>query len=377
MRKLPSELNYLVCAHCSCEFLATKRQVKRHRALNSEAKQYCSKACIYAAVSISKRRPFPYNAICPNCGISFGSRAPKKFCSLRCYISSAQFKANQRKAADKAMVVNAIKWTGEPPKPKLEWTCLNCGAKGFAKPSAKRRFCNHLCYRGFMAKRFDRWMANPQNIALPQSFDEFLLQEELPCLIEGCDWKGLKLGNHVNFAHGITASEFKRAAGFNLKTGLVTPAVFEALSARPHIQNGGPVPLTREYHPPLVRGYCSLEGREHAAKARALTMAITEMPPRVCQGCGCEYTPTAGAWSSKFHSVECRDRWYAANNKRRIYPMICGYCNRTFDGNIQQRRCLERGKTVCCSAQCKGRRNGRMRKPQPVRDAAATQSSGD
>ena len=84
-----------------------------------------------------------------------------------------------------------------------------------------------------MAKRFDRWIANPQTLALPQAYDEFLTGEELPCLVEGCNWRGQWLSLHMNYTHGVPADEFKRAAGFNLKSGIISGPMREALAQRP------------------------------------------------------------------------------------------------------------------------------------------------
>ena len=351
--------HYLECAHCHCEFLASQRQAKRSRSSAFSGRVYCSALCQSAALSIMKRKPYPYNGVCPQCGQGFGSRQPKKYCSMACYSKSDQFRITLRENAAKGRIAHAIKVTGMPPKTAVEYECLNCGLRWFARASANRRFCSSACYRKYMAQRFDRWMANPQNIALPQSFDEFMTQEELPCLIEGCDWKGQALGNHVNFAHGITAAEFKRAAGFNLSTGLITPEVFEHFSQRPHIQNGGPLhPYTGGVPAvPAVRYYKSLEGKEHGRTARLLMGASPDLPPRICDGCGKEYCPSPLGWSSRYCSIECRSEQYKKRNAARQYPMRCSRCSKEFQGNRNQFLRSSRGLTVMCSMQCRNDAN--------------------
>ena len=119
-----------------------------------------------------------------------------------------------------------------------------------------------------MAKRFDRWIASPKNMYSPQCYDEFMTQEELPCLIEGCDWVGVHLGLHVNQAHGIAARDFKRATGFNYGTGLVGIELHKIMSNRAQNQV---VPTPPEgFGGGIPRDYTSLEGIEHRKKAWAL-----------------------------------------------------------------------------------------------------------
>lgn len=267
-----------------------------------------------------------------------------------------------RANAGKASAARVLQLTGELPKPKVEVTCRNCGVKWIESALRKHRFCSTICYRRYMAGRFDRWMASPQSISLPQSFDEFMGQEELPCLVAGCDWTGMHLGAHVNFAHGIPASEFKRAAGFNLKTGLVTEALSELISSRPHLQ-GGISPETRfakgDAPLALVRGYRSLEGREHYAKSRALMFGVVEMPPKVCRQCGIEFIPTPLAWGTKFCGAPCRNAWYRLQAKARIYRLPCGECGCDFDGAKHQELRHRSGLGVFCSLHCKAINNTR------------------
>ncbi|MGA9669960.1 MAG: hypothetical protein WBQ94_12170 [Terracidiphilus sp.] len=111
---------------------------------------------------------------------------------------------------------------------------------------------------------FDDMIASPEGMPLPQNYDEFLDADDLHCILPGCDWSGHSLAGHLFQFHGITASEFKEAAGFNRKTGLVGKGTSDALAAGrdgpgfERVQN-------REvnYNPPLRK-----EGREHMRKSR-------------------------------------------------------------------------------------------------------------
>lgn len=357
---------YLVCNHCKCEFLASIGQEKRKRAHAAAVNFYCSAICQLAGTAASRRRPFPYNATCPKCGVEFGSRFPKKFCSLRCYKTSNQFLAMLRANASKALSASVLIRTGEEIQPRVEVTCINCGVKRIMKHCYRdQRFCHRRCYRQYMNKRFDRWIASPEAIALPQCYDEFLSRTELPCLIDGCTWVGVHLGSHVNFSHGISAREFKRAAGFNVTSGLVTPALSEKISARPHLFGGipGGQPITSETRPPApIRGYVSKESREHQAKARALLHA-TAMAPRVCQRCGSDYVPNDGGWGAKFCTPECRDTFYQENIAAFREWMVCENCGKPFQGTFYQHRRVEGGHAVACSMKCRNTRNGKAPKP--------------
>jgi hypothetical protein len=133
-----------------------------------------------------------------------------------------------------------------------------------------------------------------------------MLQEELPCLIDGCDWKGRHLSIHLNAAHGVRADDFKRAAGFNINTGLVNRELFEQLSKRPiHVDHLGefPLPSTKG----AVFNYQSLEGREHRMKTR-LESGVG--PERICRGCGKEFTQSSIYGRALYCSIPCREKDY-------------------------------------------------------------------
>jgi hypothetical protein len=100
--------------------------------------------------------------------------------------------------------------------------CLKCGKEFHARESERKKYCNEICRRQYMAERFDRWIASPETIALPQNYDEFLTQEKLPCLVDGCNFEGHKLSLHMNLTHGVTEREFKKLAGFNLSSGITS-----------------------------------------------------------------------------------------------------------------------------------------------------------
>jgi hypothetical protein len=298
------------------------------------------------------------------CKITFRSKYPKKFCGMRCYTTSREFIERVKSQARAASAARILKLTGHPPQPKVEVTCLNCGNKWIANASKKNsKYCNQRCYRQYMAGRFDRWIASPQSLALPQAYDEFMSQNELPCLIDGCGWVGLHLSCHVNFAHGIPADQFKRAAGFNLKTGLVAPSLAQTLSERPHIHEatfgaGSMFDCNRPNQ--LVRGYRSLEGSEHHAKARAILHATIEMPVRVCRACGAEFKLSPCGWGGLYCSIKCRNRYYLQNRKSIRFWMRCGLCGNNFQGSIDQYKRAEAAQVVFCSTHCRQVNNGRI-----------------
>jgi hypothetical protein len=169
---------------------------------------------------------------------------------------------------------------------RVHLSCLACGKDFEIIPSAaerprtfkkmknkrvyKRKFCSSMCARKYRADRFDRYVANPESLALPQCYDEFLTQDELPCLVEGCGWRGHNLSTHMNLAHGMPAAELKELAGFNVSTGVVSRPMHEYLAdlnkdrGNPLICQFAPDDLSR------ARGPMRSEGREHKAKAQAL-----------------------------------------------------------------------------------------------------------
>jgi hypothetical protein len=200
--------------------------------------------------------------------------------------------------------------------------CLECQAEIYKKKSQKRKYCSFVCYRAYMAKRFDRWVANPEKMALPQCYDEFLDREELPCLIEGCDWVGKHLTLHTNYTHGIKARDFKRAVGFNLGTGVIGKDLAEWFQKRDY---QGVASWTDENYqknlamlaanrPTPNVSYRSMEGKEHGRKAQAL-LSFSPGPKRDCLGCGRTFQQAKTAGKQKYCTAPCRDAHYAAENK--------------------------------------------------------------
>jgi hypothetical protein len=214
-----------------------------------------------------------------------------------------------------------------------------------------------------MAKRFDRWIANPQSLALPQAYDEFLNSEELPCLVEGCNWRGNWLSLHMNFAHGVRADEFKRAAGFNLHSGIISPSLRDALAQRPQaLSPGHGESLGGASERSHVQGYQSLEGREHREKAMALVRAEFG-PTRVCKGCGQTFTQRTPSGRALFCSVPCRDDWYRRQPTKRDWTATCAFCGVSFACTRFQHVRAIHGRPVCCTDICKGKLNGSRPKP--------------
>jgi hypothetical protein len=283
----------------------------------------------------------------------FSKTLNKKYCSMHCYTSSPEFKS-------RLLVRNKTSWHGQPLAPKP--LCRQCGKEVRRRAS---KFCTPSCRRIYFADRFDRWVANPEKIALPQCYDEFLAREELPCLVEGCDWVGKHLACHVNFVHGISAADFKELAGFNSKTGLISSDLSDAFSQRTldRIEEGtlnrgyqspaGSSPQVKKEEPhalPQPR----LEGKEHHAKALALMLAGgPQRPPRPCRVCeNFVEQPVTGL--KLYCSTQCRSSYYSRHNKAEV---VCTYCGNKFMANRCQQLRSWKGQAVCCSTACRNRLN--------------------
>lgn len=267
---------------------------------------------------------------CPTCGEVFRSRTKgKRFCSLECYTTSDELR--QRLAKHSYEIAK-------------DWKCAHCGNDA----PRKRKFCNDFCRRRYFAERFDRFIANPEDIALPQNFDEFLNRDELPCLIDGCDWVGVKLGQHINITHGIPQEKFKEMVGFNRRTALMGVAAREERSRimTKLIEEGVIEPCAFPIQESdRSRGELRLEGREHWRKSIAMsggqarfiaagiarsksdegrkvsserlkqTIAETPKVKMKCVECGCEYeTLETHRGRSKYCSQKCRN---TRNNRNR------------------------------------------------------------
>lgn len=313
----------LYCGHCGARFLGTHHQRKHLKADGTVP--YCSDACRLAATRQRQCKPIPELGPCPTCGNKFHSRrTDKKFCSMRCYTSSEQFK----KMLQENLIKSAETWGDCIPGTNRTGQyiiCLECGEEVYEKKSQKRRFCCRACYRAFMSKRFDRWVANPETLALPQCYDEFLDREELPCLVDGCGWIGKHLTLHANLAHGIKADEFKRVAGFNLGTGVISKDLAENYQARDYqgvaswdddlrdlVHQQFLASAMHKGHASLR--YVSLESREHQRKARIF---MPPGPERNCLGCGAVFKQSTPMGRAKYCSVSCREKAYSRERKKK------------------------------------------------------------
>lgn len=324
--ELESLRDNLECGHCSAKFKGSDSQARKVKYENRVV--YCSGTCRMAASSKKaqeqsiregkKLRKGVLSGPCNTCGKMFASRIDKMFCSMDCYTKSRQFQAmlaeNRKKMITK--------------KPELSKgknvPCLECGTEFYQKRPSKRKparkYCSTTCYRSYLAKRFDRWVANPESMALPQCYDEFLDREELTCVVDGCDWKGRHLTLHMNWAHGVGADEFKRAAGFNITTGVIARPLAKILSEREVVgiaanmddaSRAAALALARAANP--IR-YKSLEGREHARKARAMLVGLG--PQRTCTGCGNVFQQSTSMGRALYCSRECRDSAYKEQRSR-------------------------------------------------------------
>jgi hypothetical protein len=260
---------------------------------------------------------------------------------MRCYTKSPELVARLKAHNDAIKIPNS--------------QCQNCG-KEIVNRRFKRIYCSDGCRRAYFAARFDRFVANPEQLALPQCYDEFLTKEELPCLVDGCDWHGVRLAHHCNVVHGIDARTLKKLAGFNLSTGLVPPAVKQAMSERA-IREGLPEHAMR-FQPGHVfasrDGYRSLEEKEHGIKVRTVLKTVPpDRPARACRQCG---TPVAQPYFGirLYCSTKCRIAYYAQQGKEEL---SCAHCGTRFIGNRAQVLRSNRGLLVCCSADCRNQLN--------------------
>jgi hypothetical protein len=301
---------------------------------------------------------------CPTCGMMFQSRMPKKYCCLACYTSSpelaARLAANSKKANAAAQIARGLE-----PKDGKEIPCLECGTLVYRKPSeiGRSKYCSRSCYRKYMAKRFDRHIANPERIALPQNYDEFLTGGLLRCLVDGCEWRGHQLSLHMNAAHGIAKTEFKMMAGFNLKTGVISQPLRDAYSARDYV---GVAVINhfghklRSVNPRQITKYVSRESVEHHIKGRMVAMETKQPLPVKCSECGNETVQLTPFGRKLFCSVDCRSKAYKRKKQADRKTMTCGVCGMPFDGSYDQQRRLSRGEIVVCSMECRQRRAARI-----------------
>lgn len=329
MNRETLETHSFKCSTCGASFESRDRNqlgsVRRGRNV------YCGDKC-RSEMDIELQRHRPGRHICgpcPTCRNTFQSKTKgKRFCSLECYTKSEELLSRLAKN-------NAAK--------AKEWKCHYCDEDA----PRKRKFCNDFCRRRFFAERFDRFIANPEVIALPQNFDEFLSRDELPCLIEGCDWVGVGLSHHVNFCHGIEPDSFREMVGFNRTTALMGVAARQTRSEVMHelIEKGVITPCAFPVEQcSRERGSARLEGVEHWKKAMAIgggmqrmsaaaaewarspegrqvlsetAKRTAEQMPKItlsCQECNGQYeTPQNQKNRSRFCGLKCRN----ANARKR------------------------------------------------------------
>lgn len=302
--------------------------------------RFCSESCsiVFRNRETGKHECGP----CPTCGNMFKSKDRKKvYCNMDCYVVSEQYVAMRNANLEQLN-----------PNHGKSRVCHGCGGE-FAR-SNKRKYCTNACRRRYFADRFDRWIANPESVALPQNFDEFLSRNVLPCPVDGCGWEGEFLGAHVNHAHGIFAREFKKLCGFNLSTGLVGEDLAKHFAERT---------LQRIVDGSLMRGcpdvirdpasrdsYKSLEGKEHAKKARAELPKVSGKFLH-CRECGVD-VPQPYTGKTMYCSTSCRSKWYTKQN---VEECQCAFCGNKFVGTRGQTLRHKKGLPVCCGIDCRNK----------------------
>jgi hypothetical protein len=340
----------VICVHCKAHFHPTESQA-RHLIYRG-SQPVCSKACMLAVKWGASYRPTQENGPCPSCGKMFYAKnQEKKFCNLTCYsrhlADTSTLKCRGQKGAA-AVAAKAASVRAADPS-----TCMHCGrplseSYRHLRKLKAAKFCNQSCYRSFMAERFDRWLANPETLALPQCYDEFLDREVLTCPIRGCTWSGQWLSAHVNRAHGFPAPDFKRAAGFCKGSAIITPSLAKTLRSRERSEAQDAVVqrLKDGFGGSTPGGYRALEAIEHVRKSR-LTLRDTEQGPLlICEGCDTEFVATWGT-RPKYCSVECRTSTYHARHKVPAPELTCRECGRSFTRNPSGRH------QIYCTVKCR------------------------
>lgn len=337
-----------VCSCCNTAFESDSKgkliASKKNHAV------YCSEACqLSGAKNHARNYKGRHVGVCKHCGSTFTAKKQGKiYCSLKCYVEDPD-------AIERLRQHNEAQASQRPP-------CRQCGEK----TQTKHKFCSHLCRRKYHAERFDRFIANPETLALPQNYDEFFCQDELPCIIEGCDWVGHRLGQHCNIVHGIDVVKLRELAGFNRSTGTVSAIEQQRMSVQgkrlveegksgqafiamvASMKNG-----EREW--PVSKPSGSLEAKEHRRKASALRGAV--VVTRVCTACSVEYQSTSLAHGSVFCSVKCRTAVAKEKAKQGIIEAKCSYCGETFMANKFKAKRVAAGLKVTCSDVCRNRMN--------------------
>lgn len=355
---------HFTCRHCGVHFLPTDSQWEKRYCRPIKT---CSRLCSFALVPRKAKKFNGHLILCAQCGNTFRSkRAGKKFCNLRCYHASPQFRVMTRdncRIGNEKQRMRGVSLRGEVR------ACLECGKEVYAKPSRpNRKYCSHAHYRQYMAKRFDRHIASPEEIALPQNYDEFLTKPELNCLVSGCGWRGHLLSNHMNYSHGVTAAEFKRAAGFNLGTGVVSAPMHGILSDRENVGIALETPSTKQIAHARSRArlkrlepgsYKSLEGKEHALKGRLIKLSESNCPVRECLCCQQLFVQSTPFGYAKYCSLHCRETLYSDIKAQRKFDCICGNCGKKYSGNIAQELRRRRGWSTVCSLLCRNTMNAR------------------
>lgn len=314
----------LVCGQCQKRFIGSDSQARKVK--YEQRVVYCSPKCRKEAAqkrgqkqAIKEGKKLRKGILvgpCPVCNKMFESSYNKTFCSLECYNKSPQFKQMLQDNYQKGNKATQDIWDV-----KMKRKCIVCGKIYRAKRS-KQKYCSLTCHRQFKADLFDAWVNNPQKIMMPSGYDEFLLQDELPCLVEGCSWTGKHLSVHLNVVHGIKAEDFKKEAGFNLKTGLVVNELHEKMVERPHVGVAcDPSLQCKGQEVIAVHGikrndYKSEEGKIHQKQARMIK-SIDPGPIRKCVGCGKEFQQSTPFGRAKYCTTSCRNSYYSVLQKRK------------------------------------------------------------
>lgn len=310
----------MTCCECGESFVGTDSQARKLK--YDKRKAYCSKVCSRLVTNrkraLTRDLKFPKVLVgkCPTCEKDVYSRASIIYCNDACYQKDRSAVALAAAAARELLLVANPELRKANVIPENFNNCVECNERFSTRGKrSTQKYCSHSCYRRYKAKRFDRWNANPKELRTITSYDDFLAQDELYCIVKGCDWTGKHLSVHVVQEHGITSRDFKRLSGFNFGSGLVCKGTVDKLRARP-LQG---VAITREYEQEAKeaqgdltapRQQYSNEARESAVKGRIIALERKDAPRKNCFYCQEEYAQSTVFGRSKYCSVVCRDKQY-------------------------------------------------------------------
>lgn len=254
-----------------------------------------------------------------------------------------------------------------------------------SKGKCTKKFCDLTCFRKHRNNRFERNLKDPAVVAHPKSYGEFLDSgEKIACLVDGCDWMGKNLSLHMNYSHGISADDFKKAAGFNRSTGVVCRELSERMSQhslsncelesfhliapyRHPYANSQPISPEAIENRGNANAIIDLRGRGRKISATLSTdanrsIARQRLRDRISSGkntrrnclfCSMTFL-SLSVGRSRYCSKKCQLRAREDRESRQAFCTLeCSHCGKSFMASKRQASNKAHGKGIYCSAECK------------------------